>query len=496
MQHRRYRAHLVPAGQIFRMPRVLIKNGYVVTVDGARNVHPGGFVLINGSKIESVGPPEELPRELPDRTVDASGMIVIPGLINGHQHFYYHLFKGLGHGLLLEDWFPRLVFPVLPHLTDEDMVLASYLAAIEMLTSGTTCCLHHLRTTTSHELLQRIAGPTAELGFRQVIGKEVQGRLPGNPRHPRSIAEEIAYVDELIPRWNRAHDGLTRLCLVAECTSVFVEQKLTSEQLLVESKRLAARHGLKIAAHISGGTLSFDKSYLQILRKTGQTDAQMLMQLGLLDSSWILVHGINCTSTDLRFIAESGASLIYCPTSEAVRGGGIGPAALAVEAGVNVALGSDGPMVDDSIDMVEQMKACSYLQGVKHLDPTIMPGERCLEMATINAAKALGLDSEIGSIEPGKLADIAVFDLNTPHSAPATNPIASLVYSARGTDARTVFVNGREVVRDGRLTSFADAERVLRDARKRAQEIVAKAGIAARTKSPWEKSKPALVGAS
>src|SRR5215468_4527941 len=469
------------------MGRVLIKNGYVVTVDDARNVYPGGFVLINGTKIETVGRADQVTPEPVDRTVDASGMIVIPGLINGHQHFYYHLFKGLGHGLLLEDWFPHLVFPVLPHLTADDMELTSYLAAIEMLSTGTTCCLNHLRTATSEELLRRISAPTAVLGFRQIIGKEVQCRLPGNPRHPRDLAEEIAYVEDLIPRWKRTHDGLTRLCLVAECTSVFVEHKLTSEELLIESKKLADRHDLKLAAHISGGTLSFDKSYLQILRKTGQTDAQFLMRMGLLDSSWILVHGINCTATDLRLIANSGASLVYCPTSEAVRGGGIGPAAPALAAGVNVALGSDGPMVDDSVDMVEQMKACSFLQGVKHHDPTIMPAERCIEMATINAAQAMGLDDEIGSLEVGKLADVAIFDLDTPHSTPATNPVASLVYSARGPDAHTVFVNGHEVVRNHKLTGFNDVRRLFADARARAQEIVTKAGLSDRAKSAWLK---------
>ena len=469
------------------MTRILIKNGYVVTVDHQRSVHPGGFVLINGSKIESVGSSAPVPMGAVDRTIDARGMVVIPGLINAHQHFYYHLFKGLGHGLLLEDWFPHLVFPVLPHLTDDDMELTSYLAGIEMLSTGTTCCLNHLRTTTSEALLHRISAPTAEIGLRQVIGKEVQCRLQGNPRHPRNIAEEIAYVEELIPRWKSTHEGLTRICLVAECTSVFVEQKLTSEELLIESKKLADRHGLKLAAHISGGTLSFDKSYLQILRKTGQTDAQMLMQMGLLDSSWILVHGINCTPTDLRLIANSGASLIYCPTSEAVRGGGIGPAAPALAAGVNVALGSDGPMVDDSVDMIEQMKACSFLQGVKHLDPTIMPPERCIEMATINAARAMGLDGEIGSLEPGKLADIAIFNLDTPHSSPATNPIASLVFSVRGPDAHTVFVNGREVVRDHKLTTSGDMKSLLARARARAQEIVTKAGLSDRAKSVWLK---------
>jgi 5-methylthioadenosine/S-adenosylhomocysteine deaminase len=467
------------------MPRILIKNGYVVTVDHARNVYPDGFVLIRGDKIEGVGSAAQSPNPDADRVIDAQGMIVVPGLINTHQHFYYHLFKGLGHGLLLEDWFPHLVFPVLPHLTHDDMELTSYLAGIEMLTSGTTCCLNHLRTSTTEPLLKRIAAPTAELGLRQVIGKEVQCRLPGNPGHPHNLNEEIAYIEDLIPRWKTAYDGLVRLCLVAECTSVFVEQQLTSQELLIESKKLADRHGLKLAAHISGGTLSFDKSYMQILRKTGQTDAEMLMRMGILDQRWILVHGINCTPVDLRLIADSGASLIYCPTSEAIRGGGIGPAAAAVQAGVNVALGSDGPMVDDSVDMVEQMKACSLFQSVKHLDPTIMPAERCLEMATINAAQALGLDREIGSLEVGKFADIAIFDLDTPHASPATNPIMSLIYSARGSDAHTVLVNGREVVRNHGLTSFRETKKLFAKARARAQEIVTKSGLTDQGKSPW-----------
>ena len=162
--------------------------------------------------------------------------------------------------------------------------------------------------------------------------------------------------------------------------------------MLIESKTARERHGLKLARTCLWRHAFIRQKLSANLRKTGQTDTQMLMQLGLLDRSSILVHGINCTATDIKLIADSGASLIYRPTSEAVRGGGIGPAAPAVAAGINVALGSDGPMVDYSVDMVEQMKACSFLQGVKHLDPTIMPAERCIEMATINAAQAIGLD--------------------------------------------------------------------------------------------------------
>ncbi len=406
------------------MADILIQNGYIATMDERRSVYLNGYVAINGNKIAAVGDQKDCPSsDRYSQTIDASGMIVIPGLINAHQHFYYHLFKGIANGLLLEDWFPAVVFPVLKHLTDSDMELTSYLSAIEMLSTGTTCCLHHLRTTTTEKTLQRIARPTIEVGFRQVIGKEVQARLAGNPNHPRNLNEEIAYVDELIPRWRNRDGGMLRLCLVSECASVFVEQKITSEELLIESKHLADKHSLKLAAHISGGTLAFEKSYLQVLRSTGRTDTQLLMQLGLLNFLPILVHGINCTDTDLRLMADAGASLVYTPTSEATRGGGIGPIAPAIARGVNVALGSDGPMVDYSVDMVEQMKACSFLQNTKHLDPTVMPPERCLEMATINAARALGLDDEIGSLQPGKLADIAVFDLNTPRAAPAVNPI-------------------------------------------------------------------------
>ena len=171
------------------MSKILIKNGYVVTVDRRRSVYPGGFVLINGKKIENVGSSAQLPTDAVDRTIDARGMIVIPGLINAHQHFYYHLFKGLGHGVLLEDWFPQLVFPVLPHLIDDDMELTSYLAGIEMLSTGTTCCLNHLRTTTSEALLQRISAPAVEIGLRQMIGKEapmpISRQSAPSPQHRR-----------------------------------------------------------------------------------------------------------------------------------------------------------------------------------------------------------------------------------------------------------------------------------------------------------------------
>lgn len=465
------------------MARTLIKGGYVVTVDAERAVYPRGAVVIDGDLIESVG--ADVPAGDYDAVIDATGMIVIPGLINAHQHFYYHLFKGVANGLLIEDWFPQVVFRVTPHLTDDDMELTAWLASIEMLLSGTTCALNHLRVTSTEATLGRIAAPSEALGLRQVIGKEFQCRLPGNPAHPRTLEEEVACVEDLIPRWRSRAGGLTRLCLAAECNAIFIDQQVTSEEMLIAAKRVADRHDLKITTHISAGTLSFDKTYLRVLRKTGRTDTQTLMQLGLLDERYILAHGINCTATDIAMIAQSGAAVAYTPTSEAVRGGGIGPIAPMCAAGVNVALGSDGPMVDYSVDMVEQMKACSMLQNAKHLDPAAMPPERCLELATINAARALGLDDEIGSLEAGKRADIAIFDLATPQAMPANNPLTSLVYSARGTDAHTVIVNGEIVVRARKLARPAAVADIFATASRRAQTIIAQSGLQDRMALNW-----------
>jgi 5-methylthioadenosine/S-adenosylhomocysteine deaminase len=211
------------------------------------------------------------------------------------------------------------------------------------------------------------------------------------------------------------------------------------------------------------------------------------MQLGLLDPHWILIHGIHVTELDIEHMARVRCSFVYTPTSESVRGGGIAPFANAHRAGVNVALGTDGPMVDYSVDMVEQMKACSLMQHVRHLDPTRMPAERTIEMATINGARALGLERELGSLEPGKRADIAIFDLRKPYVGVLHRPISNFVYAGKGSDARIVLVDGQVVYRDGRFPRFPDGERVIAEAQRLGRTIMEKAGLGHRFAPAWRK---------
>ena len=410
---------------------------------------------------------------------------MLPGLINMHQHHWYTLFKGAADGYLLEDWVSNFLLPVSRNLTAEAMRVSSTVAAMEMLATGTTCSLNHSVTTTTPELVGASIEPQRDLGIRQVYAKELRCRTPGNPHHPLSLDEALSAFEEEHRRWDGAADGLVRMAMVIESNAHWVAAGMSTEELICRGYELAKRLGLRISTHIAGGTFSLEMGFLKYLRETGRTDVRYLMQLGILDAHWLLIHGIHNTELDLEQMAHVGANFVYTPTSESMRGGGIGPIANAQRAGVNVSLGTDGPMVDYSVDMVEQMKTCTLMQHVRHLDPTRMPVERTIEMATINGAKALGLDREIGSLEPGKRADIAVFDLQRPHVGVLHRPISTFICAGKGSDARAVLVNGEIVYRDGEFLRMSGGEHVIAEAQRIGRTILDKAGLSHRLAPAW-----------
>ncbi len=468
------------------MARTLVRNGYVVTVDPQRHVFPGGYLAVEGSRITAVGPESDAPPpDGFDDVLDARGCIVLPGLINMHQHHWYTLFKGLADGYLLEDWVSDFLLPLSNQLTAEAMRISSHVAGMEMLATGTTCSLNHSVTTTTPDLVAASIEPQRALGIRQVYAKELRCRTPGNPRHPLDLDASLAAFEEEARRWDGAGDGLVRFAMVIESNAHWVAAGMSTEELICRGYALAKKLDLRISAHIASGTFSLEKGFLKYLRETGRTDVRYLMQLGLLDPHWILIHGIHVTELDIEHMARTGCSFVYTPTSESIRGGGIGPIANAHRAGVTVALGTDGPMVDYSVDMVEQMKACTLMQHVRHLDPTRMPAECTIEMATINAAKALGLDGEIGSLEPGKRADIAVFDLTKPYVGVLHRPISAFLYTGKGSDARAVLVNGEVVYRDGTFARMADDRSIIAEAERVGRAILDKAGLGHRLTPAW-----------
>lgn len=474
------------------MKKTLIKNGYVVTVNGEREVFERGAVAVEGQRITGVYAHGNTPAEAFDEVIDATGCLVIPGLINLHQHPWYSMFKGLADGMLLEDWIDDLVFPLVRNLSNDAMRLSGYQCALEMLSTGTTTSFNHSVSVSDEAIVKSSVESQAEVGIRQFFGKELRCRNSRFLDHPFSLDESLAAAEEDIRRWNGKHDGLIRMGMVIEANAHWTSSGMSTEDLIIRGTELARKLNVRISSHTAAGTFSVEKGFLKHLRETGRTDVRYLMQLGVLDEQWMLIHGIHCTELDLEQMAEVGAGLVYTPTSEAMRGGGIAPAANALRAGIPTALGTDGAMVDYTNDMLEQVKACVLFQHQRHLNPTRMPFERALEMATINGARVLGVANELGSLEAGKLADIAVFDMRAPHVGSLQRPLSAFLGAGKGTDAKYVMVNGDIVFRDGSFTKFKDREEVLSNVERLASEIILKSGLAARIEMTWKEKCPPL----
>ncbi|MGH9493899.1 MAG: amidohydrolase family protein, partial [Candidatus Sulfotelmatobacter sp.] len=302
------------------MPRILLKNGYVVTVNSDRTVFPGGFIEVDGAMIVGVGGSSATPNSANfDEVIDLSGCIVLPGLINCHQHHWYTLFKGLADGYLLEDWVTEFLLPLTHHLPVEGMRASSYVSAMEMLSTGTTCSLNHSVTTTSPEMVRATIEPQIELGIRQVFAKELRCRTPGNQHHPLTLDESLAAFEQEFNQWNGKADGRVRMAMVIESNAHWVAAGMTTEELICRGYQLARKLKTKISTHIAGGTFSIEKGFLRYLRETGRTDVRYLMQLGLLDPHWVLIHGIHVTELDIEHMAQVGCSFVYTPTSESIR---------------------------------------------------------------------------------------------------------------------------------------------------------------------------------
>jgi 5-methylthioadenosine/S-adenosylhomocysteine deaminase len=464
---------------------LLIGGGEVHTVNAEGTVHPGGWVLVEGSKIAGVGGPGLEPAGADER-IDASGCIVVPGFVNTHQHPWYCLFKGLGSGMRLEQWIQNLLVPTARALRPPDLEAGSRLGCLEMIASGTTTSLHHSVSNLHEEGVEATLRPVDESGMRQVLAKEIR---------PDPLEDQLAVAEAVHQRWHGAAGGRITIAFVIEATAHWVAMGTCSDELVLRGHELARRLGARVSSHCAGGTMSREQGYLRFVREMGRTDFEFLQMLGVLDDAWLLAHAIYPRDRDLELVAGSGATVSHCPTSESSRGAGITPVRRMLDAGITVSLGSDGPMVDTSVDMVEQMKAVRLFQNQLRLDPSAITPEHALRMATLDGARSAGLDDRIGSLETGKEADIAVFDLERPASAVCHDPLGLLIHSLRGWDVRWLLCAGQPLVRDGRLTRVdADSRHeIMSEARARAHELLERTNVPAQRRAEERASLEAIV---
>jgi 5-methylthioadenosine/S-adenosylhomocysteine deaminase len=327
-----------------------------------RDVIRNGWIRIEGDSIRGIGPMDKLlsgPGQ--DRqTIDLQQMIVIPGLINGHNHHWARLFKNTGEGLLLEPWLDQVTIPLMLQLTAEDIRIAAYLGALEQIRTGTTCSLNHVVNVNTAETMAAMIEPVVHVGIRQLITKEVRNSPdpPFSTAYPafpnaRPLKEELAFAESIIDRWSGA-GGLIHMGLALETGANWMLHNATSDELIFAGVELAKKRKLKITNHCAAGTPWL--SIKEFTHATGGGDVDYLFKLGALVDNWVLVHGVHLKRNEIERVAEAGSSVITNPASNAYSSDSIAPVKTMFELGVNVGLGSDGAYVNCSMDMVQQMK--------------------------------------------------------------------------------------------------------------------------------------------
>ena len=460
--------------------RLLIKNGYVVTMDVEHHVYERGSLLVDDGQITWIGegePPNDLDRPPPDRVIDASRRIVIPGLINCHLHSTADYWKGAIDSLSLE---PFLLYAhpyaASLRLSKEQLYLRHMTSVIEMLESGTTAALDDtvhmpspvdprpdiafgaytesveaalrcysdvgMRAKVTCNVLDRVMYETIPW-LEELLPKKFRDEFDSRP-FPKT-QEIIDFLDETLASLGGTRGDRVRLALAPNGST------RCTDALFISVGELARKHDVPIVSHIQESKAE----YVQDEINYGKTAVAHLHDLGVLDTRFGLIHAVWLTDDDLDIISDSGCSVITNPVSNLRLGSGVAPVLQLLERDAHIALGTDGPTANDSANLFEAMKAVATIQRLWTEDFRRWPGaEDVLRIATLGGAYAFGEQDRLGSIEKGKRADLTLLDRDAISYVPFHRPINQIVYADTGGSVDMVIVDGEVVVEDGRVTKI------------------------------------------
>jgi 5-methylthioadenosine/S-adenosylhomocysteine deaminase len=430
---------------------LLVLGGVVVTMDARRTVLPAGALAIRGSEIVAVGPRQEITRAyVAPSVIDAGGDLVIPGLIDGHTHVAMTLFRGLADDLPLHTWLERHVWPAERRFIHPDTVAwGSRLGIAELLRAGvTTLCDMYFYE-------DDVAAIADELGVRGVLG---QAFFDFTSPQGLDLAQNLAYAEEFVARWRGHARIVPALAPHAPYT--------VSPDLYRRLHALAERLDPPLLTHLAE-TQDEDR---EVRTRHGRSPVRHLANLGLLDARLVAAHCVWVDAEEIDLLAASRTGVVHNPRSNLKLASGIAPVPDMLRAGVVVGLGTDGAASNNELDLLAEIQLAALLHKGVRLDPLAVPAIAALEMATIGGARALGLDHLIGSLEPGKRADVVIVELDEDNLVPLYDPVSHLAYAVEAADVRTVLVEGRVVVRDRALVTADDAE-IRRRVRELATEI-------------------------
>jgi 5-methylthioadenosine/S-adenosylhomocysteine deaminase len=442
---------VLPARQI-RTVSLVVSGGTVVTMDATRRVVPRGAVAIDGARIVAVGPAAEIAAGYRGRsTIDATGQVVLPGLVNTHTHAPMVLYRGLADDLALMDWLQQYIFPAEARTVSPAFVrTGARLAALEMIESGTTTYAD------MYYFEEEIAAVTKAAGLRGVLGQTIIQFPVADAKTPADgLARTAAFLDRF------ANDELI-------VPAVAPHALYTNDQAtLIAARDLAAARKAPLLIHLA----ETEDEVKAARERAGTSPTGYLESIGFFTGARTLAaHGVWVSPDDVATLARRGVGVSHNPESNMKLASGTAPVTGYLAAGVALGIGTDGAASNNDLDMFEAMRLASFLAKHATRDPRAVGAATALEMATLGGAKALGMDDRIGSLEAGKLADLITVRMDRTRQTPLYDPISHLVYTTRGDDVDTTIVHGRVLMR-GRVVRTLDGAAVRAEARAAADQV-------------------------
>ncbi|MGB7969505.1 MAG: amidohydrolase family protein [Methanobacterium sp.] len=424
---------------------ILIKDATIIS-----NEIKKSSLLIQNDKIVEIS--DKLGLNDADEVINASGKILLPGLVNTHTHLSMTLMRGLADDMPLDTWLNNYIWPVEAELNPEYCYAGALVACAEMIRSGTTCF------NDMYFYMDHVAKAADESGLRGIIS---HGMIDFGDEDKRK--QEFKESIRIIKKCHNTGNGRIQVAFGPHSPYT------CSQELLSQVKREAAKYGVRIHIHVS----ETQKEVSDILEVHGKRPFEYLDEIGFLGSEVTAAHAVWLSKNEIDIIKQSETKLSHNPSSNMKLSSGVSPVSELLNKDVCVSIGTDGPASNNNMDMLEEMKITALLQKVTTMDPTVLNAEEVFKMATINGAKSLGLEDQIGSIEVGKKADIILIDAKSPQLTPFRNPISHIVYSANGGNVDTVICNG-EILMQNRELLTLDENMILEAAQNASEELLSK----------------------
>jgi 5-methylthioadenosine/S-adenosylhomocysteine deaminase len=436
---------------------LLITGGTVITMDPARTIIEDGAVAISGDTIVAVGPRAEVEAKYQaKRTINAANHLVLPGFINGHTHVPMTLFRGIHDDVTLNDWLYKYIFPAEAKNVNEEFVRwGTRLALAEQIHSGVTTFAD------MYYFEDAIADETRKAGVRGVLGETfIDFPAPDNKTHEAALA----YTEKFLQKWQG--DALIHAAPAPH--SIYT----CSQKTLQDAAALARKYHAPILIHLSEMKKENDDSY----KNNGMSPTQYLDKIGVLGPDIVGAHCIFVDAADQKTLAEKHVGCVHNPSSNMMIASGVSPVPDMRSAGIAVGLGTDGPAgSNNDLDIMEEIDLAAKLAKITRMSPLALNAKAVVEMATIDGARALHMDQEIGSLEKGKKADVVLINLDAPNAVPIYDAYAAIAYSLKGSNVDTVVIGGRTVMQDHKVLTV-DEEAAIAKAREYKKSIAASLG--------------------